>query len=159
MRILRWLLYAIVALAIVVGVVALAARFADGPVGAFPGGPFRSGEFVEDAAVDWTPATDVPEVELESAGRSRTTWILVLDGEAYIPASLDFPPGKRWHLEALEQPDAVVRIDGRRYKRRLVRVDDEALRKRLIQVVGAKYGRGPVRDESRAWFFHLAPPG
>jgi hypothetical protein len=158
MRILRWLLYAIVALALALGVVAFAARYADGPVAMFPGGPLRSGDFVEDPAVDWSFASGIQEIELQSSGRSRTTWILVVDGEAYIPCSLDYPPGKRWHQEALSQPDAVVRVDGRRYRRRLVRVDDPALRKRLIEAAVAKYSGGPVSDESRAWFFHLAPP-
>jgi hypothetical protein len=158
MRVVRWLLIAIVLIVALLGAVALGARFADGPVAAFPGGPLRSGEFAPDAKVDWSFAKDVEEVELESAGRSRTTWILVLDGEGYIPCSIDFPPGKRWHLEALEQPDAVVRVGGKRYRARLQREDDPALRARLVEAARAKYTGGPVSDESRAWFFHLEPP-
>ncbi len=158
MRVLRWLLIVLGVLVLAVAGVAIAARFADGPIVMFPGGPLASGEWVEDPAVDWTFAADVPEIEFESGGRSRTAWILVLDGQAYVPCSLDFPPGKRWHLEALENPEAVVRVQGRRYRRRLARIDDEPTRKRLIEVVGAKYREGPVADESRAWFFRLDAP-
>jgi hypothetical protein len=158
MRVLRWLLILIGVLVAAVGAVALGARFADGPIAMFPGGPFRSGELVPDPNVDWSFAKDVQEVELESAGRSRTTWILVLDGQGYIPCSIDFPPMKRWHQEALVQPEAVVRVGGKRYRVRLERADDPALRARLVEAAKAKYTGGPVSDESRAWFFHLAPP-
>jgi hypothetical protein len=157
MRVLRWIGIALAALVLALAALAAGARFADGPVAALPGGPLASGEWVEDPNVDWSFASGIQEIELESAGRSRTTWILVLDGEAYVPCSLDFPPLKRWHEEALERPEAVVRVLGRRYRRRLVRVDDQALRGRLSEEVRRKYGGGPVSDPSRAWFFHLAP--
>ena len=158
MRLLRWLATVIALLVLALAAVAFGARCADGPVAAFPGGPLRSGALVTEAIADWSFASAIEEVELESSGRSRTTWIVVLDGEAYVPCSLDFPPGKRWHHEALEQPEAVVRIEGHRYARRLVRADDEALRARLVEAARAKYGPGPSGgDASRIWFFHLAP--
>ena len=157
MRVLRWLLAAVLLLALAVAGVALGARFADGPVALFPGGALRSGEWAGDGPVDWSFAAEIPEIELESDGRSRTTWILVEGTAAYIPCSLDFPPGKRWHLAALKQPDAVVRVQGRRYRARLVRADDEALRGRLVAAVQRKYGGGPASDASRVWFFRLDP--
>jgi hypothetical protein len=157
MRVLRWLLGAIVVLVLAVAAVALGARFADGPLALFPGGTLRSGEWVAEGPVDWSFAAEIPEIELESDGRSRITWILVEGGAAYVPCSLDFPPGKRWHLAALEKPDAVVRVQGRRYRTRLVRSDDEALRGRLIAAVQRKYPGGPAGDASRVWFFRLDP--
>jgi hypothetical protein len=158
-RVLRWLAIALAALVAGVGLVAIGARFADGPIAMLPGGPFRTGEWVEDPHVDWSFAADTREIELQSGDpvRSRTTWILVVDGEAYIPCSLSFPPGKTWHREALENPDAVVRVGGKRYRRRLVKVDDPALEQRLRETARAKY-EPPPGSGGGVWFFHLAPP-
>jgi hypothetical protein len=137
------------------------ARYADGPVALFPGGAFRTGEFVEDPAADLSFAADLEEIELESGvpPTSRTVWVLVLDGAAYVPCSLSFPPMKRWHFDALEHPNAVVRIDGKRYRRRLDKVQDPALHARLLEVASAKYADGPVDvgAEGDVWFFLLGP--
>jgi len=136
--------------------VAFGARFADGPLAILPGGPLQSGEWVEEPDVDWSFAADIEEIELESGGRSRTTWILVHEGEAYVPCSLSFPPGKSWHREALEDPAAVVRVAGKRYPRRLEKVDDAELEAALGEAALAKYT--PPPGGGGAWFFHLAPP-
>ena len=159
MRLLRWIAIVFAGLVMLVGAVAFGARFADGPIAVFPGGPFASGEWVEDPNVDFSFAANIEEIELESGASptSRTTWILLDGKRAYIPCSLGFPPGKRWHTEALASPEAVVRIEGKRYRRRLVKVEDDALVQRLATAAGQKYGSGPPGG-SGVWFFHLAPP-
>lgn len=145
------------AVALVV-VLAIASRFADGPlVELLPGGPLRSGDWVDLAPDDWGFVAEEQIVELESDGRSRKTWILTEGGRAYVPASLSFPPLKRWHVRALEEPDAVVRIRGRRHAVRLQRIEDPALEARLRDQVGRKYGGPP--GGGGAWFFRLDPRG
>ena len=158
MKVLRWLGIALAIAAASIGLVAWAARFADGPVGLLPGGPFESGEWVSEELIDWTFAAAIPEIDLQSGSpaRSRTTWILVAEGEAYVPCSLSFPPGKTWHHEALEDPDAVVRIADKRYRRKLVKVDDPPLEQRLIEAVRKKYE--PPPSSGGVWFFRLAAP-
>jgi hypothetical protein len=159
MKLLRWIAIATGGLVLLIAAVAVSARFSDGPVALFPGGPFASGEWV-DTVADWSFAAGIQEIELQSGEppTSRTTWILVDGAEAYIPCSLGFPPGKRWHMDALTNPGAVVRIQGKRYPRRLVKVEDEALQQRLSAAAQAKYSGGPPGD-SATWFFQLAPPG
>lgn len=159
MRILRAIAFILLGLVLLIAAVAFGARFSDGPIAVFPGGAFRTGEWVDDPAADLSFAADIQEIELESGSppTSRTVWILVLDGAAYIPCSLSFPPGKRWHFDALEHPNAVVRIDGKRYRRRLDKVQDPALHARLLELVSAKYAGGPVGRADDAWFFLLAP--
>jgi hypothetical protein len=101
LRIIGLLLMAAVGLLLLV---ALGARFNDGPVGLFPGGPLQAGLLREDPVSDWSFATDEETIELQllSQERSRTTWILVRDGAAFIPCSLSFPPAKSWHQRAVE---------------------------------------------------------
>lgn len=155
MKILKALGILVGAIVLLIAAVAIGARFSDGPVALLPGGPLTSGEWVEGGRVDWTFATDIEEIEFESGGRSRTTWILVNEGEAYIPCSLGFPPGKSWHQEILENPEGVVRVEGKRYKRKFVKVEDEALHESLAEIVRTKYTPPPGGGD--AWFFHIAP--
>lgn len=150
-----------IGLGAVVGLIVLlvvASRFSDGPlVEMLPGGPFTTGEIVLDGPTDWSFLSDVMFVEFESDGRSRKSYIFTLDGEAYVGASLGFPPFKTWHEKALENPDAVLRIDGKRYPRRLRKIDDPAIRARLKEQARSKYGGGPD-PTSDTWFFRLDPP-
>ena len=145
MRVLRWLAIAVGVLVLFVASIFVVARFHDGPLGLAPGGPLVAGEIVATPVGDWGFATDVETIELQLDGESssRTVWVLVSDGRAYIPASLSFPPGKRWHKTADEKGAAWLRISGQRYPVTLTRVQDEALRTKLIGVVGQKYTGGP----------------
>ena len=143
---------------IVVGIAGLfvVARFHDGPLALIPGGPLVAGELVTTPVADWSFAKDVQEVEMQLAyeNSSRTTWILVKDGAAYIPCSLDFPPGKRWYKDAAQDGRATLRIEGRRYPVRLTKTDDPALAERMRVEVQRKYGRVPP-GESGVWIFQI----
>lgn len=142
---------------IAIGATAFGARFADGPIALFPGGPLRSGTVVTDAVTDWSFARDTPEIELQlsSQDRSRTVWIGVHQGSAYIPASLDFPPGKTWHKLAVEDGRATLRIDGQRYPVTLVRTEDGSEQDAVRELLGAKYDGGPPGGGG-AWFFRVS---
>ena len=154
----RILIRLVLVLVAAVAGVALAARFHDGPLALFPGGPLKSGELVADPNVDWTFASPVREMELESDGRSRTTWLLVDEGQLYVPASVKFPPFKNWHLRALQDPRATVRIGGKRYRRELQRVGDPEQRRKLLGIAAKKYPVPPATGSDDIWLFRLAPP-
>jgi hypothetical protein len=157
-RLFRFLSWAVlVVLGIGIGT-ALAARLCDGPLLMFPGGPLHGGELVLDPGSDFGFAADIPEIELQTGGSSRTVWVLVYNGELYIPASTSFPPFKRWHQRALEQPQALLRIAGKRYPGELERVEDPALRAALGSVATAKYPLPPGTSSlDQVWFFHFHP--
>jgi hypothetical protein len=160
MRFIRGLLWLIVFLVLAVGAVVLAARFGDGPMGPLPGGPLQSGDLVIEPQIDWSFATATQEIELqlEAQTTSRITWIVVKDGAAYVPCSLDFPPLKSWYKKVAEDPRAIVRTGGKRYVVSLAKVDDEALGAELRQLASAKYAAtGPRPPEGRVWFFRLDP--
>ena len=60
MRILRWLGILVVVLVVAIGVVFVAARFHDGPLGMIAGGPLEHGELVTGPEPDWAFVHDVP---------------------------------------------------------------------------------------------------
>jgi hypothetical protein len=154
MTALRWLVRIVLGVAVLVGVVFFGARFLDGPLGPIPGGALESGVMVSGAVADWSFATDVPEIalQLESQSRSRTTWILVHEGKAYIPASTEYPPGKSWHRLALEDGRATLRIDDKRYRVTLAKVEDAAVTSAVREVASRKY---PSRPPGDAWLFQV----
>ncbi len=158
-KIFKGLVILVVLVAVGIGALFAAARFHDGPLALIPGGPLVAGELVTEPVADWSFAKDVPEIELQLAyeSTSRTTWILVKDGAAYIPCTLAFPPGKRWHKAADQNGAATVRIQGKLYPVTLVRVKDDALAKGIGEVVLAKYPVRPEQSEGGAWFFKLEP--
>ena len=162
MRALRGLLWVLVAVAVLAGGVALAARLSDGPLAAFAGGPFRSGERVA-GPVDWSFATDLDTIQFQllAPPRSRTTWILVHEGHAYIPCGLpSLRIWKRWPHEALLDGRAILRAQGRLYPIRLVKVEDAPTFQALSEVLQAKYGGVPGEaNPDGLWFFRVDPRG
>jgi len=158
-KIVKGLVYLVVAVVLLIGGVFVAARFHDGPLGPIPGGPLMAGELVAQAPADWTEIAKAPEIELQLAAQntSRTTWIFSLDGVAYVPASLERPPGKTWHRMADQNGEAFLRIDGKRYSVTLKRVQDEALETRLKEAVAAKYPVARGMGGGGVWFFKVEP--
>lgn len=134
------------------------ARLHDGPVGPITGGAFRSGEPAPPPA-DWSFAAEANTLELElpsELGRSITTWLVVVDGQLFIPCGV--ASGKRWPHAVLRDPNVRVRLGGKVYELRATRVDDPATLARVVPVLVAKY---PAGDGSgfgtRDWLFALAP--
>ena len=152
MRLLRWLGRIVFALVVLVVLLFVGARFHDGPLGPIPGGPLASGPLVTEPVTDWTFAKDVQEIELQldSQSKSRTTWIIVDHGKAYVPAAVEFPPGKTWHRAALADGRAVLRIEGKRYPVTLTRVEDQTLLNGVREVGTSKY---PARPAGEVWAF------
>jgi hypothetical protein len=154
MIILRWLIRLGIVLIVLLAALVLGARLHDGPLGPLPGGRLASGALVTEPVVDWSFAADVAEVELqlESQSKSRTTWILVHEGRAYIPCSTGFPPGKTWHQSALEDGRATLRIAGKRYPVTLRKADDARVLSAVREIAERKY---PSRPGGEVWLFDV----
>lgn len=157
MTLVRWLIRILAGLVALIALLFFGARFHDGPLGPIPGGPLASGELVSEPVSDWSFAADVQEVEmqLDSQRRSRTVWILVHEGQAYVPCSLGYPPGKSWYRQAALDGRATLRIQGRRHPVVLTKTDDPALAEALRQEVQRKYKHLPP-GESEVWIFQVA---
>jgi len=158
--VLRGLLWLVIGIAVLAGGVAVAARLYDGPLGIFAGGPFRSGEQVS-GPVDWSFAKDLDTIQFQllAPPRSRTTWILVHAGHAYIPCGMpSLRIWKQWPHEALLDGRAILRAQGRLYDLRLVKVEDAPTFQVLRTVLQAKYGGVPGETgPDDLWFFRLDP--
>ena len=166
MRILRGI--GIVLALLILGLVGLgvAARFADGPIALYPGGPLVAGEWV-DGDVDWTFAREEPLMELQllEPGTSRTVWLLVHDRRLFIVSGyMDTTVGKlwkKWPMRAEADGRAVVRLDGKLYAGTLVRIlDDHALFEALSEEAQRKYHvplTAPVFERGGSWLFEWQP--
>lgn len=167
----RWILRraaaAIGILALAVVALVIGARFADGPLAVVPGGPLESGELVSGPEPDWTFARDIMEMEVQLVDppRSRTTWLQVHDGKLYMVSGyMNSTFGrlwKQWPAQAVEDGRAVIRIDGKRYQRQLVRIlDDRPLLEAIAAEVNRKHSAGLSADMAASgdtWFFALEP--
>ena len=160
-KIFKGLAYLVLAVVLLVAGLFVGARFHDGPLGAIPGGPLLAGELVSQPPTDWSFAAEPKEIQLQLAAQntSRTTWIFVVDGVAYVPASLAYPPGKTWHKVADQNGEAFLRIEGKRYPVTLKRVadGDAELQQRLRQAVAAKYPQAASVGSGGVWFFRVEP--
>ncbi|MBW2498734.1 MAG: hypothetical protein JRF61_15770 [Deltaproteobacteria bacterium] len=171
MRILKWLGYVAALLFLAIGALVVGARFGDGPLAIIPGGPLESGELYTGPEPDWTFARDIPEMEFQlvEPPTSRTIWLQVVDGKLYaVSGYMNSTVGKlwkHWPYQAEKDPRAVIRIDGRRYERKLVRLGPEhpAL-EAILAEVARKYGapmdpaQAPeIAAAGDAWFYALEP--
>ena len=167
MRILKRLAGAIGVTLLVVVALVIGARFGDGPIAIIPGGPLELGERVTGAEPDWTFARDIMEMEFQlvEPPRSRTIWLQVHDKKLYaVSGYMNSTLGKiwkQWPAQAQQDGRAVIRIDGKRYERQLVRIlDDRPLLDAIVAEVNRKYGAGLSADMAElgdAWFFALEP--
>jgi hypothetical protein len=166
MRILRWLGILVVVLAVAVGAVFVAARFHDGPIGMIAGGSLKHGELVTGPEPNWAFVRDVQTVEFQllSPARSRTTWILEVEGKSYIPSAyMTSTVGglwKQWPIEAERDGRAILRVGDKKFERQLVRIQSGDILEPLTREFSRKYG-APATPEAvtsgSLWLFELAP--
>jgi hypothetical protein len=167
MRILKWMTRGIGIVVLLVGALVIGARFADGPIAIVPGGPLEAGELVTGPEPDWTFARDIAEMEFQLVEPpiSRTIWLQVHDKKLYVVSGyMNSTIGrlwKQWPAQALRDGRAVIRIDGKRYERQLVRIlDDRPVLEGIAAEMERKYGaplRAEMASSGDAWFFALQP--
>ena len=156
------------ALVLLIGAVAVGARFSDGPIAIMAGGPFSSGELVTGPEPDWSFAHDIQEVEFQLVDppRSRTTWILEHEGRVYIPSGYMTTSWgklwKQWPHEALKDGRMILRIGDKLYERQLVRIEESSQVAPLLAELSRKYMGGAELPSDAVtsgylWLFELAP--
>lgn len=184
----RWLKYLGMSLGalLIVAVVSVLVvqRVSDGPMEFLQGGPFKSGELVEEPVTDWSFGVGKPMAfELVGFGTSRTAGYIMHDGLAYMTCDLGFMWNrfesgtqrsilkliytfKRWHQDAVKDGRALLRIDGKLYKTQFVKVEDPELISSLkakLEVLAREFvapqelGPPPAEPPNDIWFFRMDP--
>ncbi len=141
-------------------------RFEDGPNRVFSGGPLVSGELYRGAEPDWAFVNEVPTLELQllNPAQSRRIWVASVQGKMYVWSgymnSFVGQLWKSWPAQAELDDRVVVRIDGIRYERRLVRIKTGPVLDELMAVVSQKYpsrASGADVESGNVWVFEVAP--
>ena len=145
----------------------IGARFSDGPLEIFAGGPFTSGAQATEEP-DWAFVKDYMTVEFQllEPAASRTTWIAVHDGRVFIPSGYMTTwwgkIWKQWPLHAEQDGRAILRVDGKLYDRQLVRIMDDPAVDPVMAELSRKYGNNQpfpreAFDSGYLWIFELLP--
>ena len=151
---------------VAIGTLAITSGSADGASPFFGGGPLIAGDLVTGPEPDWSFLGDVGTVELQllDPPRSRVIWVADYNGKMYVVSGyMGNAIGrlwKRWPVQAERDGRAVVRIEGKRYERTLVRIKSGAeVLEGVTAELGRKYGfGGPGSIESGdTWLFELVP--
>lgn len=146
----------------------------DGPSILFPGGELVSGELHSGPEPDWsfTDQVSIVELQINDPMSSRRIFVMESDGKVYVPSgymrSLLGRIWKEWAFQAAESDGlGVVRIEGIRYERQLVRVDSGPGLEGIVSKMLQKYGGGATPEKVAAgveqikngdtWIFELAP--
>lgn len=141
-------------------------RFADGPNRLFSGGPLVAGELYAGPEPDWSFVRDIPTIELQllDPPRSRRIWTTEHDGRLYVWSGyMGTAVGrlwKRWPVQAERDGRAVLRIEGKRYDRRLVRIESGEILDGIAGAIRDKYPSQVTRASVEAgdsWVFEAAP--
>ncbi len=141
-------------------------RFADGPNRVFSGGALVSGELYRGPEPDWSFVNDVQTIELQllEPVQSRRIWTASADGKIYVWSgymnSMAGKLWKRWPAQAERNGQAVIRVNGVRYERQLVRVPGGAGLELLTQKMNEKYSSRATLDAIDAgdvWMFEAQP--
>jgi hypothetical protein len=134
---------AIAVVAVLAGTLVFATRFADGPWGMVPGGPFS--QSAQPVPATWAFAKDLDTVEFQLLDpvSARTSWIAEHNYRIYIPSGyMNSTLGKlwkHWPMHAEKNGEALLRIDGTVYEVRMVRTKDSAALRPVLSELARKY--------------------
>ena len=163
----KFIVKALVGVAIASAVFVFAMGFANGPWGLVPGGAFS--ESAQPAPQDWsfTKNLDTVEFQLIDPVSSRTSWIMEHDNRAFIPSGyMNSTVGKlwkHWPMHAEKNGTALLRIDGVVYTVTLKRTKNPELLRPVMGELARKYisfepPLDPMLDEvssNNLWVFEL----
>ena len=142
---------------------------ADGPSILFPGGELTSGPIYNGPEPNWDFTANIPTIELQlnDPMSSRLVWAVPVNARLYVVSaymgSIIGRTWKHWAVEANEGDGmAVLRINGTRYERRLIRVLQGGALDGVASVLTNKYGFPTTRqsiESGSTWVFEVAPIG
>jgi len=141
-------------------------RFADGPNRVFSGGALEAGELHTGAEPDWRFVSEISTIEMQllDPPKSRRIWTAEYDGKIYVWSGyMSTAVGrlwKHWPIQAERDGRAVIRINGIRYERQLVRIQSGDILDGITAAITSKYPSQTTRaavESGGAWLFEAAP--
>ena len=132
------------------------------PLGPFSGGRLSGDE--EPAPGDWSFVAEVENCQLEtnpSDPHSINCWCAGHGGNVYVPTSMILgpttPTEREWVQNVEQDPDVRLRVDGRVFALRAVRVEDATEFAEVVAALEQKYEADPAeREAERAiWLYRL----
>jgi hypothetical protein len=141
-------------------------RLADGPNQVFSGGPLEAGRLHTGPEPDWSVVSAVGTIEMQllEPPRSRRIWTAEYDGKLYVWSGyMSTAVGrlwKHWPIQAERDGRAVIRIDGVRYERQLVRITSGDVLDGITAAITSKYPSQTTRaavESGGVWLFEAAP--
>jgi len=139
----------------------------DGASVVFPGGELVSGELYSGPEPDWSFTDRVSTIELQLFDpiSSRRIWIVESEGKIYVVSGyMNSFLGRLWKEWAVNANEgdgrAVIRVDGTRYERSLIRIHEGPALDGVAAKLTAKYNSPTTRESIEAgdaWVFELAP--
>lgn len=129
------------------------------PLGPFAGGRL-AGEVVSEPVADWSFTDDVRTIKLETRPDdpySVTTWVLHRDGHLYVPCGE--PEQRTWVANVKADPRVRLKIAGRIYERRALRVTGPDELRAAFDRLAEKYELDPLMAAgmATAWIFRMEP--
>ncbi len=157
-RSLRSFVYAQITLATALVGTAVLARLTSGPLGPFPGMAFEGAP--SEVPLEEALPFEGDEIELQiptDPPYTITTHAFEIDGSFYVGADFVFP-FKRWVYIVQEDPEVLVRIGGRLFRRRAVFIQDRQESRRLLEELSRQRGHDPDDWLTDVWFFRMDAP-
>ncbi|MFP6808867.1 MAG: hypothetical protein VB957_17055 [Pseudomonadales bacterium] len=165
-KILKWSLILVGTVVVTIGLFFGYMRFHDGPMEIIAGGPFTTGELAIGDEPDWSFIKDrlTVEFQLYEPETSRTIWIAVDENKLYLISGY-MKTGfgkiwKQWPHYVEKDNRALLRVDGKIYERKLIRLGADDLNDKIISEFNRKYKTGLSREgiaSNSAWLYELAP--
>jgi hypothetical protein len=165
-KILKWFLILIGTVVFTIVLFFVYMRFHDGPMEIIAGGPFKTGELVQGPEPDWSFIKDRPTIEFQlfDPETSRLLWVAVDNNKLYLVSGY-MKTGfgkiwKQWPHYAEKDNRALLRVDGKIYERKLVRLSGDSLSAGIAGEFNRKYNAPLTKediDSNSAWLYELAP--
>lgn len=163
--------------AVAIGTLKVQRSSADGATVVFPGGEMISGELHSGPEPDWSFVDDIFTIELQLNDPMATRRIFILQSEGRIFVVSGYMKSflgriwKEWAFDADEGNDeGVLRVNGVRYPRKLVRIEQGDVLDGVAANLLAKYSGVPTPvpeqaiaaaragiEDGDSWIFELVP--
>jgi hypothetical protein len=165
-KILKWFLILIGTVVFTIVLFFVYMRFHDGPMEIIAGGPFKTGELAQGPEPDWSFIKDRPTIEFQlfEPETSRLLWVAVDNNKLYLVSGY-MKTGfgkiwKQWPHYAEKDNRALLRVDGKIYERKLVRLGGDSLSPGIAGEFNRKYNAPLTKEDinsNSAWLYELAP--